>query len=196
MKRKLNLVYVGLRLDVLGENPSHAFLHGKRTLYWSRLSYPQIGSGYVATQEGESVRLNPKQWPGKRVAEPKQEWLDADLAAKEYRTRKREFAKAKNAASEFRSLLKPICERASKLRGFERREFGNAIARMILTGKFLLYLALLASCGKDTSCRIIPVPGTQKQYPAGTCPQGQVVTGLANNLLTCSEVSVVCPTNN
>lgn len=58
----------------------------------------------------------------------------------------------------------------------------------------LLLLVLLTACGKDTSCRILPVAGTEKPVAGNSCPQGQVVTGISGSVLTCAEVSVLCPT--
>ena len=63
-------------------------------------------------------------------------------------------------------------------------------------GRFavLALVLLLSACGKETSCRILPVAGTEKPVSGTSCPYGQVVTGFSGSVLTCAEVSVLCPT--
>ncbi len=58
----------------------------------------------------------------------------------------------------------------------------------------LLLALLVTGCGQQTSCRLIPIAGTEKPGFTGSCPSGQVVTGISGSTLTCAEVSVLCPT--
>lgn len=156
MKRKLRIQYMGLRLNGNGEDPSHAFRHGKETLYWSKLSYPVIGSFYEAVRDEKSTLLARRQWPKNPPDDFKipQEWIDADAAAREYKKKRADHARVKRLVGEIWKEVKPLHERARKLSTFEKWAFADAVRRMIVTGKFVFLLALLTSCGKDTSCRI------------------------------------------
>lgn len=137
---KVEVVYVGLRLEVAGLGPTGrvrpTFLYGKEEVVWAIPTRTLLIGGRYEAEKGLGENFTISKRPkllGSTA--PKEEWLDADRAAKAARAKAAEEAKARKFAESAWPALKPLYERARKLSIWERYAFGQYVARLVVSGK-------------------------------------------------------------
>ena len=128
----MRVIYIGRRGDAIGSQVFQVFIRedGKgQPLHYRGVKGLVLG-GIYETKKGK-ISIRPAHLGDAPV---KQEWIDAELAVSHMLARKREAAKALRIAKEHWDTLRPLHLRAQKLGLFERHEFAEAIARLIVRG--------------------------------------------------------------